>query len=206
MSGREVSAKVYDADGVKIRAGETLFHIRSGDSVIARQLMAPDKFEDTDFARHFASEYTHRAPVIAADGKPLLAGEVVYEVKTGDMFEVMGVYDGTADPDFPEHAVECRKVGDVDGYMRHMFKPGQLAHELPIGREAVENADGRFSVRALDRREQADADAIRSAASDLLASIEGKCPPSRARSLAITKLEECVMWAVRSIARGSGAR
>ncbi len=78
MSEYEVSAKVYDADGVKIRAGETLFHIRSGDSVIARQLMAPDKFEDTDFARHFASEYTHRAPVLAADGKPLREGETVW--------------------------------------------------------------------------------------------------------------------------------
>ena len=142
---------------------------------------------------------------VGADGRRLEAGEVVYEVKTGDMFEVMDVYDGTTDPDFPKHAVECRKVGDVDGYMRHIFEPGQLAHERTIGRKAMENADGKFSTRVLDRREAADADAIRSAASDLLASIEGKCSPSRERSLAITKLEECVMWAVESIAR-DGAR
>lgn len=31
--------------------------------------------------------------------------------------------------------------------------------------------------------------------------IEALCPPSRERSLAMTKLEECVMWANASIAR-----
>lgn len=31
--------------------------------------------------------------------------------------------------------------------------------------------------------------------------IEKKCPDSREKSLAITKLEECIMWANASIAR-----
>lgn len=62
--------------------------------------------------------------------------------------------------------------------------------------------DNRLSSRPLSKDGATDANVIRSIASDLLASIEGKCPPSRERSLAVTKLEECVMWAVKSISNG----
>lgn len=62
--------------------------------------------------------------------------------------------------------------------------------------------DSRLSTRSLSKDGVTDANVIRSIASDLLASIEGKCPPSRERSLSVTKLEECVMWAVKSIASG----
>lgn len=41
---------------------------------------------------------------------------------------------------------------------------------------------------------------LREAAKDLGREIFNSCPPSRERSLAITKLEETVMWAVKSIA------
>ena len=56
-------------------------------------------------------------------------------------------------------------------------------------------------LMALSKDEAADADIIRSIARDLLASIEGKCHQGRSRSLVITKLEECVMWAVKAIGR-----
>mgnify|MGYP003345631174 CR=1 FL=1 len=42
---------------------------------------------------------------------------------------------------------------------------------------------------------------IRSQAHDYAALIMGLCPPSRERSLALTKLEEVVMWANAAIAR-----
>ncbi len=42
---------------------------------------------------------------------------------------------------------------------------------------------------------------LRRKALDLATTIEEKCPSSREQSLAITKLEECVMWANASIAR-----
>ena len=86
--------KVLAADGEEIRAGEMLFHVMSGDGVTARQLMPPDKFEDTEFVQHFASEYTHRAPVLAADGSPLREGETVYKVG-GD--GTAYVFDGMSD-------------------------------------------------------------------------------------------------------------
>ena len=42
---------------------------------------------------------------------------------------------------------------------------------------------------------------LRAAAKNLAYKIEHQCPESREQSLAITKLEECVMWANASIAR-----
>ena len=42
---------------------------------------------------------------------------------------------------------------------------------------------------------------IREQAKDFAAVIESMCPSSRERSLAFTKLEECVMWANAAIAR-----
>lgn len=43
--------------------------------------------------------------------------------------------------------------------------------------------------------------AIRELAKTLALHLEANCPPSRERSSAFTKLEECVMWANASIAR-----
>ena len=42
---------------------------------------------------------------------------------------------------------------------------------------------------------------IRDAAKQLALLLNGQCPPSRERSLAMTKLEESVFWANASIAR-----
>lgn len=42
---------------------------------------------------------------------------------------------------------------------------------------------------------------IRGTAKDLAADIINQCPESRERSLALTKLEEAVMWANAAIAR-----
>lgn len=44
-------------------------------------------------------------------------------------------------------------------------------------------------------------DLLRSTARGLAATIQGECPESREKSLAFTKLEECVMWANAAIAR-----
>lgn len=44
---------------------------------------------------------------------------------------------------------------------------------------------------------------IRSKAKELAYVIEEECPESRERSLAMTKLEECSMWANAAVARNS---
>lgn len=44
-------------------------------------------------------------------------------------------------------------------------------------------------------------DSIRNAAEELEGIIALRCKPSREKSLAMTELEECVMWANKSLAR-----
>ena len=46
-----------------------------------------------------------------------------------------------------------------------------------------------------------DSDSIRNAAEELEGIIALRCKPSREKSLAMTKLEECVMWAGMALAR-----
>jgi hypothetical protein len=43
--------------------------------------------------------------------------------------------------------------------------------------------------------------AIRNRAKELALLIESECPSSRERTIAVNKLDECVMWANASIAR-----
>ena len=52
-----------------------------------------------------------------------------------------------------------------------------------------------MSVQTLEK-----AEAVREAAADLEAVIALRCPPSREKSLAMTKLEECAMWANKALA------
>lgn len=56
----------------------------------------------------------------------------------------------------------------------------------------------RKSYRELSEEEKNLLNAIKSAADDLLTHVE-KAPDGRSKSLAITKLEESVMWAVKGI-------
>ena len=78
---------------------------------------------------------THRAPVLAADGRPLRDGETVWEVETGDGYVVERIYSGTTEPDFPGHTVACHRPDDI---VAHTFKPSQLTHERPDTWERLE--------------------------------------------------------------------
>lgn len=57
----------------------------------------------------------------------------------------------------------------------------------------------RRQYRPLSDMEKADMDEIKSEAQVLLDRIKGDVPDERCRALAITKLEECVMWATKGI-------
>ena len=75
--------KVLDADGVEIELGDDLysvegglkFHVSSIDKksgrIATEAMFALDKWADPKM-------YTHRAPVLAADGKPLRVGDTVW--------------------------------------------------------------------------------------------------------------------------------
>ena len=62
--------------------------------------------------------------------------------------------------------------------------------------------DDRFDYKSIDQGQRIDINKIKENAYDLLDAIENNCPNSREKALALTKLEECVMWASKSISHG----
>lgn len=80
--------KVVDADGVEIRAGDEVYIASCGDGpwTVTKITTAhawhvyghSDELGSLDMQPNLL---THRAPVLAADGKPLKAGETVYDVE-----------------------------------------------------------------------------------------------------------------------------
>jgi len=65
--------------------------------------------------------------------------------------------------------------------------------------------DNRFSYHPPHGDQTQRYEAIRARAKDFAALLNGFCPDSREKSLAVTALEEAVMWANASIARNEAA-
>ena len=65
----------------------------------------------------------------------------------------------------------------------------------------MSNIKNSFTYHAPDDDQKERYESIREHAKDFAFLIEEFCPESRERSLAMTKLEECVMWANAAIAR-----
>lgn len=68
----------------------------------------------------------------------------------------------------------------------------------------MEEVARNFAYHAPNNRQAVFYGEIRSKARELAETIERRCPESREKSLAMTKLEESVMWANASIARNGG--
>ena len=88
---------VLDADGVEIRKGDTVWHVHDLDKFTVtnpnngENLSVSCMGEDGKEYCCYPNGLTHRAPVLAADGRPLREGEMVYHIESGDEFTVMGV-------------------------------------------------------------------------------------------------------------------
>ena len=113
--------KVLDADGVEIRVGDEVWDVETG---CKRTVRAVNDNETVEFDGYenrgwFSKFLTHRAPVLAADGKPLRDGETVYHVNTGIGYSVRSVTNGGA------HLSKGDKPG---GYCRADY----LTHERPV--------------------------------------------------------------------------
>ena len=67
--------------------------------------------------------------------------------------------------------------------------------------EELERIENNFTYHAPKEGQQVKYEKLREMGKDLATVIYGFCPGSREKSLALTKLEECVMWANASIAR-----
>lgn len=126
--------KVLDADGVEIRVGDAVWPKypsadRNAQVKRAEVVGIQAKYERVDVRTVYATglsfleqvdadRLTHRAPVLAADGKPLREGETVWNVKTGERY-VVGAFAGG-----------CINVSDGRGGGLQLL-PSQLTHERP---------------------------------------------------------------------------
>ena len=139
---------ILDADGVPIELGDDLYsvegglrlhvsHIDRGNGRIATTAMlALDKWADPKM-------YTHRAHVLAADGRPLREGEKPYRVDNGKQVEIRRID--------PSNGESCVFVG-VDGRSYgYWLRPGQLTHELPESWERLEEDAGKSPCEYFDQ-------------------------------------------------------
>ena len=140
--------KVLDADGAEIRVGDTVWVV--GDAWPSMKVLEIKPDDDPDVPEHLvwcgemcseplndtkkwriANQLTHRAPVLAADGKPLREGETVWD-ENGDELVIGALEDGG-------HTVTCRYVDVGDAIPVHgMWSPSDLTHERPDSWERLE--------------------------------------------------------------------
>lgn len=127
-----LAPEALDADGVEIRVGDTVWHVETGEQCkvveVDSRSVSVDFRVDGDGTKHTGSilpaNLTHRAPVLAADGKPLREGETVYKVG-GD--GTAYVFDGMSDN------VDGLAMLHHDGkpYIGTGLRVDQLTHERP---------------------------------------------------------------------------
>ena len=120
--------KVLDADGAEIRVGDKLYDTDTGCGRTVRAINASGtvEFEGCEDRGWFTRFLTHRAPVLAADGRPLREGETVWDVDGRGPLAVWSL------PEKSDMHVSLKKDGTF--YYRH---PDQLTHERPDSWERV---------------------------------------------------------------------
>ena len=137
--------KVLDADWVEIRVGDTVYEVEGTDhayKVVGVRVGDGDPLTPTvvtcdegdGTSEHFMPlQITHRAPVLAADGKPLEVGQTVWDKDSGDRLIVGAIEDGG-------HTVTCRyaDLGDSAIPTHGSWSPCNLTHELPDSWERLE--------------------------------------------------------------------
>lgn len=116
--------QVLDADGAEIRAGDELWHVSGYGPRTVGKVKSDGSFRFAGCERAYkAEEFTHRAPVLAADDRPLREGEHVWHVETGTELVVKGL---------PKPG-EYQAVVVFAPPASHLtsFDPDRLTHERP---------------------------------------------------------------------------
>ena len=139
--------KVLDADGVEIRVGDTVWDVEFGCEFVVTKVADGTVFvayEDVEDDRRDPASLTHRAPVLAADGRPLREGEKPYRVDNGKQVEIRRID--------PSNGESCVFVG-VDGRSYgYWLRPDQLTHERPDSWERLEEDAGCTATKYNERR------------------------------------------------------
>ena len=131
--------KVLDADGVEIRVGDTVYYVDGREQRVNTVARLTDdgcvqfgRINEAGYVTYCEAAciqpnlLTHRAPVLAADGKPLREGEHVYHVETGAELVVKRL------PKPGEYqAVVVFALPTSPASHLTSFDPDQLTHERP---------------------------------------------------------------------------
>lgn len=131
---RRPAPKVLDADGAEIRVWDVLYSVETGDYVIVDSIEPGNPwFATTDGTLQHCAKFTHRAPVLAADGKPLREGETVWKRTNGEKLTVMRLVTSVVG------LVGCSDGTEAFG-MPVIFNycPSDLTHERPDSFEQLE--------------------------------------------------------------------
>ena len=132
--------KVLDANGEEIREGDVLYSVETGDYVTVDSIEPGNPwFVTTDGALQHCAKFTHRAPVIAADGKPLRVGETVWDVEDRHGYPhtvVSTELDGLG---------HVKTTSEQPSPASNSIHPSRLTHERP-----VLDADGNRIEPAMD--------------------------------------------------------
>ena len=127
---------VIASDGKPLREGETVYKVGGDGTAYVFDGMS-DNVPWLAMLHHKAKPHvgtglrvdqlTHRAPVIAADGKPIKVGETVYGIDGKGPLTVREI-ERSDDPDQPEHSVWC---GESCNGFKVWRIADQLTHERP---------------------------------------------------------------------------
>ena len=174
--------KVLDADGVEIHVGDEVWHVRGefGPRFVSKfethdgRPVAVFEPNGTDLRGCECDQLTHRAPVLAADGKPLREGETVWH-KSGLAYGVVE----TIDADSLMHTTRYR--GDDGTVYRDAAK--DLVHKRPDSWERLkEDANKNYT-------EYWECDGI--PCYDCPAIVDGKQPDKRYKSANCSEAVKC---------------
>ena len=135
-------ATILAADGKPIREGETVWCTNGHGPFEVTSIVYADKWRvvcDSEEIGHlnvFPESITHRAPVLAADGRPLREGETVLGAN-GGAYLVTGVHDGKV---FAHHVGGSfgAEVESAGGEGLYRLRADQLTHERPESWERLE--------------------------------------------------------------------
>ena len=122
--------KVLDADGAEIRVGDTVWLVDGGGPYTVKTTsgrLGTVEFEADEWTAAKPCAITHRAPVLAADGRPLREGETVWDKDDRGPFTVRQL-PGDGDP-----YISLEK----DGTFYYRFA-SYLTHERPDSWERLE--------------------------------------------------------------------
>lgn len=117
------ASKVLAADGEPLEVGQTVWRVTDGMSAAVERINGATGFIDSDGTPFEARYFTHKRPVLDADGVPIKEGNVVWTLDGGGPYMV-------TEPD-PEHMHARVTCNTHDGKLDRGFEAAYLTHAKP---------------------------------------------------------------------------